>query len=90
MGQIIERYLQTSGTSIPQIRENYQVERHNEMINEMRKETLNLQLSLQRYKGEDLKSAHFDELALIEQQIEHSLSKVRARKVYILHFYLIS
>lgn len=54
----------------------------------MRKETLNLQLSLQRYKGEDLSSAQFEELDLLEQQVERSLAKVRARKV-LLFIYLL-
>ncbi|KAM7507787.1 hypothetical protein LguiA_018240 [Lonicera macranthoides] len=78
MGQIIERYLKTTGTCIS-------AQRDNQMINiKMRKETLNLQLSLQRYKGEDLSSAQFEELDLLEQQVERSLAKVRARKFQVL------
>ncbi|KAM7511118.1 hypothetical protein LguiB_009993 [Lonicera macranthoides] len=56
-------------------------QRQNEVLAQMRKETLNLQLSLQRYKGEDLSSAQFEELDLLEQQVERSLAKVRARKL---------
>lgn len=44
-------------------------------------ETLNLQLSLQRYTGEDLSSVKFEDLEGLEQQLEYSVNKVRARKV---------
>lgn len=56
-------------------------------LTRMKKETLNLQLSLQRYKGDDLSSAQLEELNQLEQQLEFSVQKVRARKVrvYILH-----
>jgi DNA-binding Xre family transcriptional regulator len=47
----------------------------------MQKETLNLQSSLQRFTGEDLSSIKFEDLDELEQQLECSLNKVRARKV---------
>ena len=52
-------------------------------LKRMKSETLNLQLSLQRYKGDDLSSAHYDELNQLEQQLELSVTKVRARKVFL-------
>ena len=56
----------------------------------MRNETHNLQLSLQRYTGDDLSSIQFKDLEELEQQLEHSIKKVRARKVLLISFlYLI-
>lgn len=48
----------------------------------MKNETLNLQLSLQRYKGDGLSSVQYEELNELEQQLEMSVEKVRARKVF--------
>ncbi|KAJ0747516.1 putative transcription factor, K-box [Helianthus annuus] len=53
-------------------------------LTRMKKETLNLQLSLQRYKGDDLSSAQIEELNQLEQQLEFSVQKVRARKLQLL------
>ncbi|XP_027093277.2 MADS-box protein defh21-like [Coffea arabica] len=84
--QIIERYLKTKGTSIPDHED--LAKSHNERVfgelKRMKSETLNLQLSLQRYKGDDLSSAHYDELNQLEQQLELSVTKVRARKFELL------
>lgn len=52
-------------------------------ITKMKRDTLNLQLSLQRYKGDDLNSAQYDELNELEKQLENSVNKIRARKVCI-------
>ena len=61
-------------------------------LTRMRSETHNLQLSLERYKGHDLSNAKLEDLDLLEQQLESSINKVRARKVrfFFLHlfFYL--
>ncbi|XP_073032592.1 MADS-box protein defh21-like isoform X2 [Primulina eburnea] len=38
-----------------------------------------------RYKGDDLSSVQFEELRQLEQQLEHSVDKVRARKFQLLH-----
>ncbi|KAI3464558.1 hypothetical protein Pfo_021221, partial [Paulownia fortunei] len=53
-------------------------------LTRMKNETLNLQLSLQRYKGDDLSSVQFEELSELEQQLEQSVHKVRARKLQLL------
>lgn len=52
-------------------------------LTRIKTETLNLQLSLQRYRGDDLSSVQFEELSQLEQQLENSVHKVRARKVYL-------
>lgn len=55
----------------------------------MRKETHNLQLSLQRYTGDiDLTAVHYEDLVELEGQLENSVNKVRARKVYIRIYYI--
>ncbi len=54
-------------------------------LTRMQKETLNLQLSLQRYIGEDLSSIQFGDLHELEKQLEYSVNKVRARKV--IHYF---
>lgn len=116
MGQIIERYLKTTDTCIPnhenQVK-SYTVNTISDFgfaylpfaqpsestiniflwpyklqeqifseLKRMKNETLDLQLSLQRYRGDDLSSAHYDELSQLEQQLELSVTKVRARKVF--------
>ncbi|CAK9152021.1 unnamed protein product [Ilex paraguariensis] len=81
MGHIIERYLKTTGTSIPQSDNREQMYHE---LSRVKNETLNLQLSIQRYKGDDLSSARLEELDELEQQLEHSVNKVRARKEKLL------
>ncbi|XP_052189910.1 MADS-box protein FBP24 [Diospyros lotus] len=81
MGQIIERYLTVTGTRIPERDDREQI--YNEFIR-MKKETHNLQMSLHRYKGDDLSSAQYEDLAALEQQLESSVIKVRARKFQLL------
>ncbi|KVH99521.1 Transcription factor, K-box, partial [Cynara cardunculus var. scolymus] len=78
MAQIIDRYLKATGSRIPE--HNNREQMHSELTR-MKKETLNLQLSLQRYKGDDLSSAQLEELNQLEQQLEFSVQKVRARKL---------
>lgn len=52
-------------------------------VRKLRKDTHDLELSLKRYTGEDLSFARFDELEQLERQLQHSLQKVRHRKVYV-------
>ncbi|KAK4481318.1 hypothetical protein RD792_012203 [Penstemon davidsonii] len=54
-------------------------------LSRMKKETFNLQLNLQKYKGDDLSNVRFDELNELEKQLELSVHKVRARKFQLLH-----
>ncbi|KAI5670713.1 hypothetical protein M9H77_11077 [Catharanthus roseus] len=79
MREIIERYVKTTGNSIPENREQIKGE-----LKRMKNETLNLQLSLQRYKGDGLSSVQYEELNELEQQLEMSVEKVRARKFELL------
>ncbi|KAK4352643.1 hypothetical protein RND71_028161 [Anisodus tanguticus] len=53
-------------------------------ITKMKNDTLNLQLSLQRYKGDDLNSAQYEELNELEKQLENALNKIRARKLQLM------
>lgn len=53
-------------------------------LRRMRRETHNLQLSLQHYTASDLSSVRIEDLNNLEQQVEYSLNKVRARKVRLL------
>ncbi|KAI8531375.1 hypothetical protein RHMOL_Rhmol11G0131800 [Rhododendron molle] len=82
MGQIIERYMSVKGIRIIPDRDNRE-EVYNE-ITKMKKETRDLQLSLQRYKGHDLLSAKYEDLDELEQKLESSVNKVRARKFQLL------
>ncbi|KAL3641222.1 MADS-box protein defh21 [Castilleja foliolosa] len=89
MKQIIDRYVKAKRIPIPE-HENrvgsaapYNEQYYKE-INRMKNETLSLQLSLQRYKGDDLSSVQFEELSELEHQLEQSVRKVRARKFQLL------
>ncbi|KAL6515507.1 MADS-box protein defh21 [Orobanche hederae] len=88
MKQIIDRYVKAKGIPIPE-RENrvgpvlYNDQYYKELTR-MKNETLSLQLSLQRYKGDDLSSVQFEELNELEHQLEQSVRKVRARKFQLL------
>ncbi|XP_022743342.1 protein TRANSPARENT TESTA 16-like [Durio zibethinus] len=77
MEQIIERYQKVSGTRIPE-HDNWE-HLYNELA-VLRKETRRLQLSLRHYTGEDMSSIPFEGLDQLEQELEHSLTKVRERK----------
>ncbi|KAM0042176.1 putative transcription factor MADS-MIKC family [Helianthus debilis subsp. tardiflorus] len=81
MTQMIDKYMKATGSRITH--QNNQEQMRNELTR-MKKETLNLQLSLQRYKGDDLSSAQIEELNQLEQQLEFSVQKVRARKLQLL------
>ncbi|TMW97530.1 hypothetical protein EJD97_005385 [Solanum chilense] len=81
MGEIINKYLQTTGASLPI--HDHRVEQYDE-ITKMKRETVNLELSLQRYKGDELNSAQYDELNELEKQLENSINKIRARKLELL------
>lgn len=50
-------------------------------LKRMQRETLSLELSLQRYTGEDLNSVQFGDLHELEQKLENSVNKVRERMV---------
>ncbi|KAJ8541621.1 hypothetical protein K7X08_002437 [Anisodus acutangulus] len=81
MSEIISKYLHTTGASLPV--HDHRVELYDE-ITKMKNDTLNLQLSLQRYKGDDLNSAQYEELNELEKQLENALNKIRARKLQLM------
>jgi elongation factor P--beta-lysine ligase len=49
----------------------------------LRRETLRLQVSMQRYTGEDLTSLRYEDLDQLEKELERSVKKVRDRKVFV-------
>uniref|UniRef100_A0A2N9EQ81 MADS-box protein FBP24 n=1 Tax=Fagus sylvatica TaxID=28930 RepID=A0A2N9EQ81_FAGSY len=82
MEDMIRRYRMAKGIQNPD--NNDQLEKMHGELTRMQKETLNLQLSLQRYIGEDLSSIQFGDLHELEKQLEYSVNKVRARKFELL------
>ncbi|KAK6132244.1 hypothetical protein DH2020_034004 [Rehmannia glutinosa] len=88
MKQIIDRYVKAKGIPIPEHENRVGPAPYNDQYNKeltrMKNETLSLQLSLQRYKGDDLSSVQFEELTELEHQLEQSVYKVRARKFQLL------
>ncbi|XP_073020927.1 MADS-box protein defh21-like [Primulina eburnea] len=89
MKQMIDRYAQAKGISIPDRNNRTGPAPYNDQmykeLTQMQRQTLNLQVTLQRYKGDDLSSVQYEELRQLEQQLEHSVDKVRARKFQLLH-----
>ncbi|XP_075496191.1 MADS-box protein defh21-like [Primulina tabacum] len=89
MKQMIDRYVQAKGISLSDGNNRTGPAPYNDQmfkeLTQMKRQTLNLQLTLQRYKGDDLSSVQFEELRQLEQQLEHSVDKVRARKFQLLH-----
>ncbi|XP_030490980.2 MADS-box protein FBP24-like isoform X2 [Cannabis sativa] len=81
MQNIIQKYQLTTGTRI--VEQNDTEQLHGEM-RRIISETQNLQLSLQRYTGEDLSSLTLGELNELEQVLVHASHNVRARKFEIL------
>ncbi|XP_047937876.1 MADS-box protein defh21-like isoform X2 [Salvia hispanica] len=89
MKQIIERYANAKGISIPEHGNGAGAAGYdNQVLKElslMRSETHNLELSLiHKYKPDDLSGLRYEELADLEHQIELSLTKVRARKFQLI------
>ncbi|CAH8359625.1 unnamed protein product, partial [Eruca vesicaria subsp. sativa] len=78
MPQLIDRYLQTNGLQLPDPNDNRDEFFHE--IEVLRRETCKLELRLRPYHGHDLASIPPQELDGLEQQLEHSVLKVRERK----------
>ncbi|XP_006289310.2 protein TRANSPARENT TESTA 16 isoform X2 [Capsella rubella] len=78
MPQLIDRYLQTNGLRLPDHQDDQDQLCHE--IEVLRRETCNLEHRLRPYHGHDLASIPPHELDLLEQQLEHSVLKVRERK----------
>ncbi|KAL0692239.1 hypothetical protein Bca4012_059419 [Brassica carinata] len=78
MPQLIDRYLQTNGLRLPDLNDNREEFCHE--IEVLRRETCKLELGLRLYRGHDLASIPPHELDGLEQQLEHSVLKVRERK----------
>ncbi|KAL2503620.1 Protein TRANSPARENT TESTA 16 [Abeliophyllum distichum] len=89
MRQIIERYMQAKGPSILQRDTRVAEMSYNEQVytelTRLKTKTIDLQLSVQRYQGNiDMSSLQLEELVELEQQLEISVNKVRARKCQLL------
>nr|APB93362.1 MADS-box transcription factor AGL32 [Sisymbrium irio] len=78
MPQLIDRYLQTNGLRLPDPNDDREELCHE--IEVLRRETCKLELRLRPYHGHDLASIPPHELDGLEQQLEHSVLKVRERK----------
>ncbi|KAJ0238120.1 Protein TRANSPARENT TESTA 16 [Hirschfeldia incana] len=78
MSQLIDRYLQTNGLRLPHLNDNMEEFCHEMEV--LRRETCKLELRLRQYRGHDLASIPPHELDGLEQQLEHSVLKVRERK----------
>ncbi|CAN8252083.1 unnamed protein product [Cochlearia groenlandica] len=78
MPQLIDRYLQTTGLQLPD--PNDEKEQWCHEIEALRRETCKLELHLRPYHGHDLISIPPRELDILEQQLQHSVLKVRERK----------
>ncbi|XP_075672419.1 MADS-box protein FBP24 isoform X2 [Castanea sativa] len=81
MEHIIRRYKIATGTD--QIPESNDQLMHGE-LKRMQRETLSLELNLQRYTGEDLNSVQFGDLHELEEKLENSVNKVRERMFELL------
>ncbi|KAK4842650.1 hypothetical protein QYF36_025426 [Acer negundo] len=78
MEEIIERQQKVTGTTRIPDHDNGE-ELCNELV-VLRKETDRLQQSIRRYTGEELSLIAYEDLHGLEQQLQLSLNKVRARK----------
>ncbi|ERM96584.1 hypothetical protein AMTRI_Chr09g16530 [Amborella trichopoda] len=80
MRQIIDKYLQVTGTRIPE----YNHQQVYSEIAKMKNDYDKLQASMRQYTGEDLTSLSMSDLHELEQQLEASATKVRTRKEELL------
>ncbi|XP_011658350.1 MADS-box protein FBP24 isoform X3 [Cucumis sativus] len=83
MDQIIRRYQIAIGSRIPEHNMN-DPEELERQVRSMKKETDDLQLSLQRYTADDFSTFHLRDLDDIENRLQNSLNRVRARKSELL------
>ncbi|KAL0746863.1 hypothetical protein Bca101_028865 [Brassica carinata] len=83
MPQLIDRYLTKEGLQLPDLNDDRDDLRHE--IEILRRETCKLELRLRPYHGHDLASIPPHELDGLEQQLEHSVHKVRERKLHDEH-----
>ncbi|KAK1567265.1 hypothetical protein Q3G72_010065 [Acer saccharum] len=79
MEEIIERHQKVTGTTRIPDRHDNREELYNELA-VLREETHRLQQSIGRYTGEELSLIAYEDLHGLEEQLQLSLDKVRARK----------
>ncbi|XP_056849657.1 protein TRANSPARENT TESTA 16-like isoform X1 [Raphanus sativus] len=75
MPQLIDRYLTKEGLQLPDLNDDREELRHE--IEVLRRETCKLELRMRPYHGHDLAYIPPHELDGLEQQLEHSILKVR-------------
>ncbi|KAJ8493300.1 hypothetical protein OPV22_015021 [Ensete ventricosum] len=80
--QLIERYQRVTNTHFEEINSQQQIICE---ISRMRDENDKLQASMRQFAGEDLASLTLNEVNQLEEQLEYSVNKVRARKHQLLH-----
>ncbi|WOL03368.1 MADS-box transcription factor 29-like isoform X2 [Canna indica] len=81
MRQLIERYQRVTNTRFEEINSQQQIFCE---ISRMRDENDKLQASMRQFTGEDLASLNLNEVSQLEEQLEFSVNKVRARKHQLL------
>ncbi|PAN04241.1 hypothetical protein GQ55_1G050900 [Panicum hallii var. hallii] len=80
--ELIEQYQHATNTHFEEINQDQQIfVEMTRMKNEMDK----LETGIRRYTGDDLSSLTLDDISDLEQQLEYSVSKVRARKHQLLN-----
>ncbi|RLM80100.1 MADS-box protein ZMM17 [Panicum miliaceum] len=80
--ELIEQYQHATNTHFEEINQDQQIfVEMTRMKNEMDK----LETGIRRYTGDDLSSLTLDDISHLEQQLEYSVSKVRARKHQLLN-----
>ncbi|OEL23393.1 MADS-box protein ZMM17 [Dichanthelium oligosanthes] len=79
--ELIEQYQHATNTHFEEINHDQQI--FVEMTR-MKNEMDNLEMGIRRYTGEDLSSLSLDDISDLEQQLEYSVSRVRARKHQLL------
>lgn len=82
MRQLIDRYQRTTNTSFEETNNQQQIIFE---ISRMRDENHKLQASMRQFIGEDLASMTLNEVNQLEEQLEFSVNKVRARKHQLLN-----
>ncbi|XP_039115052.1 MADS-box transcription factor 29-like [Dioscorea cayenensis subsp. rotundata] len=82
MRQIIDRYQKATNIRIEEAGSQHQILCE---ISKLRNENDKLQAGMRQYMGEDLTALTAHDLDQLEEQLEYSVNKVRARKHQLLH-----
>ncbi|KAF8691187.1 hypothetical protein HU200_040304 [Digitaria exilis] len=85
--ELIEQYQHSTNTQFEEINQDQPgfVQQIFVEMTRMKNEMEKLETGIRRYAGEDLSSLSLDDISDLEQQLEYSVSKVRARKHQLLN-----